>query len=231
MDEGEAQRQIAQMVNFILNEAKDKAQEIEAKALEDFNIEKLKLVQQMKEKIRNEFQKKAKQVEVQRSIQRSTAVNRARLRKIEARNRVVEQVVKQASGELAKVTSDSGRYKSLMQSLLVQGLLKLLEDQVVVRCRECDKGVVQSVLDPAAKQYSEKVQQLAGVKKAVSLSIDTTYLPPAPTGNDAGRTCAGGLILLCHQGKISLDNTLDARLAQVAEECKPQVRSMLFPTK
>lgn len=56
------------MVRFILNEAKDKAQEIEARALEDFNIEKLKLVQQMKDKIRQEFDKKAKKLEVQRSM-------------------------------------------------------------------------------------------------------------------------------------------------------------------
>ena len=56
------------MVKFILNEAKDKAQEIEARALEDFNIEKLKLVQQMKDKIRQEFDKKAKKLEVQRSM-------------------------------------------------------------------------------------------------------------------------------------------------------------------
>lgn len=67
-DDLEAQAQIQQMVKFILNEAKDKAQEIEARALEDFNIEKLKLVQQMKDKIRHEFDKKAKQLEVQRSM-------------------------------------------------------------------------------------------------------------------------------------------------------------------
>lgn len=67
-DDQEAQAQIQQMVKFILNEAKDKAQEIEARALEDFNIEKLKLVQQMKDKIRQEFDKKAKKLEVQRSM-------------------------------------------------------------------------------------------------------------------------------------------------------------------
>lgn len=59
-DDAEAQRQIQQMVKFILNEARDKAQEIEARSLEDFNIEKLKLVQQMKDKIRQEYDKKAK---------------------------------------------------------------------------------------------------------------------------------------------------------------------------
>jgi V-type H+-transporting ATPase subunit E len=54
------------MINFILNEARDKAQEIEAKAIEDFNIEKLKLVQQMKHKVREEFQLKSKKLETER---------------------------------------------------------------------------------------------------------------------------------------------------------------------
>lgn len=66
--DAEAQRQIQQMVNFITNEARDKSQEIEAKALEDFNIEKLKLVQQMKNQVRQEYQLKAKQMETQRAM-------------------------------------------------------------------------------------------------------------------------------------------------------------------
>ena len=52
MDDEQSAKQIQQMVNFILNEAKDKAEEIDAKALEDFNIEKLKQAQTMKDKIR-----------------------------------------------------------------------------------------------------------------------------------------------------------------------------------
>jgi vacuolar-type H+-ATPase subunit E/Vma4 len=53
MDDESSQRQIQQMVGFILNEAKDKAEEIDSKTLEEFNIERLKQAQQMKEKIRN----------------------------------------------------------------------------------------------------------------------------------------------------------------------------------
>lgn len=48
MDEAQSVRQIQQMVNFILNEAKDKAEEIDAKTLEEFNVEKLKYVQGQK---------------------------------------------------------------------------------------------------------------------------------------------------------------------------------------
>ncbi|KAF4701916.1 V-ATPase V1 sector subunit E, partial [Perkinsus olseni] len=86
MDAAEAQKQIQQMVNFILNEAKDKSEEIEAKAMEDFNIEKLKLVQQMKEKVRKEYAQKAKKIETQRAIARSTGINRSRLQKIGERD-------------------------------------------------------------------------------------------------------------------------------------------------
>merc|ERR1719235_2340156 len=104
MDDKEAERQIQQMVNFILNEAKDKAEEIEAKALEDFNIEKLKLVQQMKDKIRQEHVRKSKQVETQRAIARSTAINQSRLQKIAARNEMLGKVKDDVSGSLGAVT-------------------------------------------------------------------------------------------------------------------------------
>merc|ERR1719163_589992 len=90
-------------MNFILNEAKDKAEEIEAKALEDFNIEKLKLVQQMKEKIRGEFTRKAKQVETQRAIARSTAINNSRLQKIAARQEVIGNLTQDVKAKLSKV--------------------------------------------------------------------------------------------------------------------------------
>lgn len=68
MEDAEAKRQIDQMVNFILNEAKDKAAEIEAKSMEDFNVEKLKVLQAMKEKVRAEFKKKAKQIETEKAM-------------------------------------------------------------------------------------------------------------------------------------------------------------------
>jgi V-type H+-transporting ATPase subunit E len=55
MDDAEAQKQIAQMVNFITNEAKETAENIRQKTTEDFNIELLKLTQSMKDKIRGDM--------------------------------------------------------------------------------------------------------------------------------------------------------------------------------
>lgn len=232
MDDQEALAQIQQMVKFILNEAKDKAQEIEARALEDFNIEKLKLVQQMKDKIRQEFDKKAKKLEVQRSIDRSTAINKARLRRIAAQEQVVNEVYAQSQKQLAAISSDTAKYKELLVDLIVQGLLRLLESEVVIRCREMDRAVVESILPTAAAKYSKILNDEAGLKKTVKLSIDKLgrYLPPPPSGDSSVPSCCGGVILLTADGRISCDNTLDARLRMVVTECSPAIRMHLFTT-
>lgn len=64
---------------FIEQEANEKAEEIDAKAEEEFNIEKGRLVQQQRLKIMEYYEKKEKQVELQKKIQSSNMLNQARL--------------------------------------------------------------------------------------------------------------------------------------------------------
>lgn len=68
---------------FIEQEANEKAEEIDAKAEEEFNIEKGRLVQQQRLKIMEYYEKKEKQVELQKKIQSSNMLNQARLKVIE----------------------------------------------------------------------------------------------------------------------------------------------------
>ena len=57
-----------QMIKFIQQEASEKAQEIKLKADEEYNIEKLYMVEEEKQKIRQEYERKEKQVEVQKRM-------------------------------------------------------------------------------------------------------------------------------------------------------------------
>ena len=68
MSDDEVQRQLKQMVNFILKEAEEKAREIKIKAEEEFNIEKQRIVQEKKLKIQKEFERKEKQLESQNKM-------------------------------------------------------------------------------------------------------------------------------------------------------------------
>lgn len=56
------------MMAFIEQEAQEKAEEIETKAEEEFEIEKGRLVNEQRIKIMEYFEKKEKQVELQRRM-------------------------------------------------------------------------------------------------------------------------------------------------------------------
>ena len=63
--------QIKHMMAFIEQEANEKAEEIDAKAEEEFNIEKGRLVQQQRLKIMEHFERKEKQVSGHTKVNRT----------------------------------------------------------------------------------------------------------------------------------------------------------------
>lgn len=84
ISDNDVQKQLRHMMAFIEQEANEKAEEIDAKAEEEFNMEKVwvlfknyseifgfkgRLVQQQRQKIMEYYEKKEKQVELQRKIQ------------------------------------------------------------------------------------------------------------------------------------------------------------------
>lgn len=68
MNDSQVKQQIQQMVSFIRQEAEEKAAEIGVKAEEDFNIRKLSAVEAAREKIRAEYERKTKLIEVNRKM-------------------------------------------------------------------------------------------------------------------------------------------------------------------
>ncbi|CBI31168.3 unnamed protein product, partial [Vitis vinifera] len=207
MNDADVSRQIQQMVRFILQEAEEKANEISVSAEEEFNIEKLQLVEAEKKKIRQEYERKAKQVEIRRKIEYSMQLNASRIK------------------ELLRVSDDTNGYKMLLKGLIVQSLLRLKEPAVLLRCREIDLGPVESVLGEAKQEYADKAK--VHVPK---VTIDNlVYLPPPPSSVDSHSLfCSGGVVLASQDGKIVCENTLDARLDVVFRQKLPEIRKLLF---
>eukprot|EP00928_Gymnodinium_smaydae_P059495 TRINITY_DN4284_c0_g4_i1.p1 TRINITY_DN4284_c0_g4~~TRINITY_DN4284_c0_g4_i1.p1 ORF type:complete len:229 (-),score=87.32 TRINITY_DN4284_c0_g4_i1:233-919(-) len=225
----ESQQQIAQMTQFILSEAKDKAEEITTKALQEFNVEKHRLANQMKEKITQEYERKVKQIDTQKAIARSTAINKSRLEKIKTRQDVIGKISDDSKAKLVEELKNQGKAKAFVTKLVVQGLLMLLEDEVQVRCRACDDALVEGCLQDAAAEYAKVLKTETGVSKTVKVTLDKSVkLPPAPTGAEHGQSCLGGVVLACQKGSITIDNTIDSRLKLVLEQAKPRIRELLF---
>lgn len=193
MDDAQSAKQIRQMVNFILNEAKDKAEEIDAKTLEEFNIERLKYAQEQKDIIRKEFGAKKKKLETAHAIARSTAINKARMEKVEARHQSLNTLKKTCEQELKALTQDKQKYANLLSDLMVQGCLKLCEDHVTVKCKKEDEATVKTAMDAAIRKYSDVIKRETKASRTVSLAISNQYLPSQ---------CGGGVILTCANNSI-----------------------------
>jgi len=135
MDEGNVAQQLNQMVYFIRSEAVEKASEIEAAAAEEFEIEKLQLVESEKKKIRQEYERKEKQVGIKKKIEYSMQLNASRIKFLQSQDDLVKSMMESARKELLYQSQDHQSYKELLRIIIVQSLLRLKESAVILRCR------------------------------------------------------------------------------------------------
>jgi len=220
MDQSAVNKQIKQMVEFIKQEANEKAHEILIKAEEEFNIEKLRLVEQEKVKVKTEYERKHKQIEIQKRIAFSNEVNAARLKVLQSRDEVMSSVKAVVSNELGRIGDPTNAaYKDLLLKLTLQGLYQMMEPAVVVRVRQSDSSVMQGVLKDAAAQYKQ------GTGKECTVTLDKDFLNKR---DDPLAPCAGGVKLFNADYQISVDNTLNARLDVVLAQKLPDIKIALF---
>jgi V-type H+-transporting ATPase subunit E len=159
------------MKMFISQEAQEKADEISVKAEEEFNIEKGRLLQTEKLKIDNYYDRKEKQVELQRKIQHSTQLNSARLSILKAKDDHIKTILDEAKMKIGEVTKDVPRYQQLLKEMITQCLYQLLEQEVVIRCRKQDLNLVKAVCDSAVASFKN------GTGIDCKAKIDSEFLP------------------------------------------------------
>eukprot|EP00793_Prasinoderma_coloniale_P004066 PRCOL_00006241-RA len=217
MEDAEVQRQILQMTQFIKQEAEEKASEIMVAAEEEFNIEKLQMVESEKQRIRREFERKEAQIESRKRIEHSTKVNQARLRVLRAREECIRAAIGAAHATLATITADQAKYSQLLVSLTAQAMTK-------VRCRRADLALVEAAAPKAAAQYA----RAAGCAPPSVVVNTEAFLPAAAAPGFEGESCAGGVVVASMDGKIVCANTLDERLAVAHDTNLPVIRKRLF---
>lgn len=145
----------------------------------------------------------------------STEQNSARLQVLKARDGVLREVFEEADAELAAMAKNSpSDYAKMLGELVLQGLLKLGDSEVVIRCRIDDVASVRDALPAAAESYTIKTG------KPVSVSVDEdTYL---------SENCTGGITLLSEGGRIVVENTFESRLEIAYQQNLPAIRGVLF---
>lgn len=65
---------------------------------------------------------------------------------------MIEKMQNEIKTKLLQSTSDVNKYKQLLQTLIIQGLIKMLEETVEVKCLAKDVGFMNEVL-PYCENY------------------------------------------------------------------------------
>ncbi|MBZ3875553.1 V-type proton ATPase subunit E 1 [Sciurus carolinensis] len=109
LSHADVQGQTKHVTAVIDQEANENAEEIDAKAEEEFGIEKGCLVQTQRLKIVEYYEKKEKQIEQQKKIQMFTVMNQARLKILRARDDLITDLLNEAKQRHSKVVKDTTR--------------------------------------------------------------------------------------------------------------------------
>ncbi|XP_016072456.1 PREDICTED: V-type proton ATPase subunit E 2 isoform X2 [Miniopterus natalensis] len=188
--------------------------DVQKQAEEEFSIEKGRLVQAQRLKIMEYYEKKEKQIEQQKKIQLSTMRNQARLNVLRARNDLISELLNDAQLRLARTAADPEAYQRLLYKLVFQGLLRLLEPEVTVRCRPQDRLLVEAAVKKAIPEYMTVSQ------KRVKVQIDREV--------HLAVNAAGGVEVYSGNQRIKVSNTLESRLELSAQQKMPEIRKALF---
>ncbi|KAJ3387778.1 V-ATPase V1 sector subunit E [Lobulomyces angularis] len=215
LNDQEVANEMNKMVAFIKQEALEKAREIKVKADEEFNIEKAKLVRQETLNIEAFYQKKTKLAEVQRKIAQSNHVNKSRLKVLQARQQMLNELFLEARKRLPIITDNRESYSKLLSGLILQGLYQLMESKVTIQCRKKDLEFVKAACEDSKAAYLKNFPKL-------SVNFEFDEENPLP------ENCPGGAVVSVMQGKICCANTLDARLDLLADKMLPDIRILLF---
>ena len=122
--------------------------------------------------------------------------------------------------ELKKLRSDNHeKYLQTVKNLVLQSMTRMLEDEIIVMCREEDKDDIGAMIDDLQSEYSAFMNEKTGREYECVISVmDDQFLT-----DDKDHGC-GGVIIYNKAKTIMCPNMIVGRLNQTFEECLPAIR-------
>jgi len=216
--QSETIRRIKQMVAFIKQEAKDKAEEINVRASEECNVEVLKMVDREKAKFREHYRQQEKRVEIEAKIEKQQKLDEFRMELLKFQDEKLGDLKEMAKKRFAGIVADKATYKKFLQETIMQCIFKIWDESAVtVHCRQEDRSLVGKVMNSALQAAKERAESETGEEFTMTVTLAERPI-----------NCSGGVVVTARNGKVKCDNTLDARLEIGISKDLPYVRDQLF---
>lgn len=163
---------------------------------------------------------------VNNKIAVSAKTNEARIKRMVCRNDHLDKLKEETKTRLlAELSPSSDKYKDVVKQLIVQGMIRLLEENVEIKCRKGEQDMINGFIAECQELYSARMMEETGREYSTNLVVlEDRFL------NEEEGSEFGGVMLYAHGRRIVVANTLMDRMNLVFEMALPQIRAMLFPT-
>ena len=139
MNANQSNEILQSMINFIKSHGEERVGEIVEQANQLFSIGKEKMIESEKIKLGAKLELDLMNAEHKLKIERSAELNKARIIKMQQTAEMVDSLKMDAKIKLYEnLSSDRGAYKQLLTDLLVQGLIKMIEPEQMLKVRKSD---------------------------------------------------------------------------------------------
>jgi len=125
---------------------------------------------------------------------------------MQERYKFIEQLKEELKQKLKNVMSNETQARNITQALIVQGMLRMMERNVMIEGTEGQKGLLKQIIPNCQNQFAEIMKRETGKDTQVSLGISDYSL------ENKQKNIIGGIFLRSQDGLIVCENSLDARV-------------------
>lgn len=185
----------------ILEEGKEKAEEKKLESEREAEREKRRIV----EKGKREADRISRRI-------LANARRKARQKKLEVREEVIQEVFDKAKEQLGEMRESSEEYKDVLKDIIVEAGLTVGGGELEILLLDEDKGMFS---DSEIEEMSEQISNETGEDTSLKILPELTKY-------------SGGAIARKSDGKVSCDNTFEARLRRMKSSLRPEIADILF---
>ena len=144
-----------ELKRMMRQEAHEKAFEIQVQTQRLYEKERDKLIQLGMAQLEEDYTKKVSKLTQSLNIERSTKVNEARLQKMKERNDCMRLIRDETKEHMLRsiVNPENLSYRNAVKNLIIQSMIKLLEKELVVRCRREDVRLLKELIPECEQEY------------------------------------------------------------------------------
>ena len=114
-------------------------------------------------------------------IAASNITNKSRLRVLNARQQVLDQIFEDARKKLPNIQKDKKKYEETLQNLILEAMYALMERELFIRARKADTEIVDRAAKAAAKEF----------EKASGVTVETEVDADRPLGAERYECLSG----------------------------------------